>query len=416
MKFMRNLSFFALLAISFATSMVFCPYDYDEDGNQVWIGGHSHKQSGVVSRLKQQEFIRKEAARYANRLRAVDDLLRVLSTLGDKRAAIDALLEKKDQDKEYSDALAVAYSCIANASDVKQDEIDKITEYKNWCRESELALSSYDSMGNEMLRVFVGPQSSVYASTWYGKIGYAIIVPALNAWGRAFDKELESASTSFMKRASRMARVFFAQMGFISPLSTEQVSSWIRALEKYRASMDKLSSSSAQDSSFANTFAQRNASKVEKGLLGAKESAKDSVVDLDSAAKGVALLNPVKAYAMRSIPAHVTITESVTMLLRSQLSDVVQSIDVSYSDQRLLINESLKMLDEINLMIQASFYENNELVLTQKVKNSLLAQCDHVISSLDWLCDILNSNKDTSSPEPKSSPARSSRNNRLLGD
>jgi hypothetical protein len=418
MNFARKLGFLTLLSVTFGVGMAYCPYRYDENGDRYWVeDSTSSKSSSVFSRLEQQKLIRKEAAAYAQKLKAAEAVFNAISVDGDKKTALSSLVSAAAADRAYADALAVAISQIADQGSITQEDRDRVQSYKNWCRESEAALSSYDSMGNEMLRVFVGPQSNAYAASWYGKLGYAFLVPLLNAWGRAFDKELETSATSFMKRASRMARTFFAQAGFISPLSAEQVDSWIRSVERYRSSMEKLSSSSSQDSSFANTFAQRNANRPEKGLLGLKEQAKDTVVDLGVVDKDLALSNPVKAYAIRDIPPYVTITESTIMLLRSQIAEMLQLIDVSYNSQRSLLNESLKMLEEANLMVQASFYEHHDMILTQKIKNNLMAQCDTIISFLTSLYDLLNLNKDSSSGSTQSSSTgRASKNQRLIGD
>jgi hypothetical protein len=417
MNVVRRLGFFALFAAVFASGVAYCPYERDENGDRFWVSDSSSKSSSVFSRLEQQKLIRKEAALYAQKLRAAEAVFAEISDLGDKRDALKRLLDDAKEDKPYAEALAGAIAQITNQSSISQPDKDRVQSYKNWCRDSEEALLSYDAMGNEMLRVFLGPQSNAYSASWCGRLGYAFLAPLLNAWGRAFDKELETSATSFMKRASRMARTFFAQAGFISPLSAEQVDSWIRSVERYRSSMEKLSSSSSQDSSFANTFAQRNANRPEKGLFGVKEPAKDVVVDLSAAEKDLALSNPVKAYAIRDIPPYVTITESTIMLLRSQIAEMLQLIDVSYNSQRSLLNESLKMLEEANLMVQASFYEHHDMILTQKNKNNLMAQCDTIISFLTSLYDLLNLNKDSSSGSTQSTPTgRGQKNQRLFAD
>jgi hypothetical protein len=360
------------------------------------------KSDPLLSQLELRKSIQEQAGKYRARLRVARTIKQLVLTapqtkIAEKTASSPAKLSWHDA--YYNEILGcLEYDDTANT--YTQDAKDLIARIvRNLERDFE-ALDSYDSPGDFFVKRMTKSKFAVMpGSSWYGKIFYGFIAMALENFGDAVDKQFEKTSNSIMKRFSRSMWNIFAAAGFISPLSAEQVDSWIHALERYRSSMDKLSSTSTQDSSFANTFAHRDKGRPEKQSAGKEDAALEG-----------------EAKKKKQIPAYVTITDVTVSQLRSQIGYILQSVDSSYVHQRSLLNDTLMILDDIRARVFMSHEENQSPVLTQSLKNDFIALCDTAISELQSLLDMLNIDKE-SSTETKSSSSSSKKpsDSRLFG-
>ena len=369
------------------------------DGEEYLVEESSYSKSDpLLSQLKLRDQIRREANEYRLQWRAAREIQGQIN--GSTKIAV-----KTKPDDGKSSKYDICFNDILSElefvdSKYSKESKDLINHYvASYDREVKV-LDAYDSPADFFAKRMTKSKFAVMpGSSWYGKIFYGFVAMALENFGDAVDKQFEKTSNSIMKRFSRSMWNMFAAAGFISPLSSEQVDSWIHALERYRSSMDKLSSTSTQDSSFANTFAHRDKGRPEKQTA-AKE---DAAVEGETKKK-------------KQIPAYVTITDVTVSQLRSQIGYILQSVDSSYIHQRSLLNDTLMILDDIRARVFNSHEENQSPVLTQSLKNDFIALCDTAISELQSLLDILNIDKE-SSTETKSSSNSSKKpsDSRLFG-
>jgi len=368
------------------------------DGSMVEVDDYSSKSNPLLDEVKMQHGIQKQLAEYRLYLRAA----KAVKTAVCSTAKVPLAKKPGTNLGKYDTMFNDMVDNLENAATGSYTDDEKVQAEKQVSHyEQQVALLSDYGTTNDFYakRLTKAKYVVMPGSSWYGKIFYGFIAMALENVGNAIDSQLEKTSNSIMKRFSRSMWNAFAGMGFISPLSAEQVDSWIHALERYRLSMDKLSSTSTQDSSFANTFAHRDKGRPEKQTAG-KE---DVAVEGETKKK-------------KQIPAYVTITDVTVSQLSSQINYTLQSVDSSYKHQRSLLSDTLMILADIRARVVDSHEENQSPVLTQSLKNDFIALCDTAISELQSLLDILNIDKE-SSTETKSSSNSSKKpsDSRLFG-